>query len=887
MAILSLAAFAQKGNSAKGGSASQTVIRTETRLVLVDAIVRDKKGKIVTDLGPGDFRLWEDGKAKPIASFSRERAGSPDQPEAQHFVFLFDELGDSAASRELRQRIADFAGAYASPDRLMAVANFNEAQAGPSGLRTTTVEVSITQEFTAMADRVQQAAVGPVPAAGQRTGVPIVQSIMEAIRVLADSMANIRGRKSLIVVSASPLDWGPWRSRVTQAMWQEDAIRTCNRADVAVYAANPDLRTLADATGGRWIGNDLARELGAIVDDQEKGYVLGFQPFESPDGRCHSLRVQTTRRGLEVRARNAYCNVKAPDQLAENVNGKELEALAAGLSAGNAAASMELPYFYSSPGIALVDLAMEMDLANLKFVTRDGKQHADLDLVGLAYATDGQVAGRFSETVPLDFATPEEADAFRAQPYHYERQFRLPTGRYNVRVAFGSGDLNFGKAEAPLTIDAWDGRHLAISGIALSSGARKVADLTSDLDPSMLEGHKDLIAASLEISPSGSNRFRGAAPCVGYLEINEPLLAGPNPPAINLEIRVLDRQTGEQKEARTLGTADFVRPGNPVVPVLLRAPIASLPQGSYVLEVKALRSPGEDTVVRTVEFAVSEEAAKAAADNEIAEAVSQPEGAPPAPPPLVIPAAPGSKQASEAEQEQFLAAARQFALEYAKSLPNFLCTQTVIRFIQDGLGSPRPRDTLTVEVSYFDQQEDYRLTEVNGGPAGIGYSDARGTVSRGEFGNNLRTIFDPASAAEFHFERWTTLRGRRAAVYSFRVERSKAHYAISASMYDEVFQEQVGLRGEAAIDRETYGILRLIYMADAMPPGFPVQRTSVTVDYGDAEIAGKSYLLPLKAVVELQRSWRASRNEVTFHSYRKFSSDSSVSFGEEEPKPQP
>ena len=299
-----------------------------------------------------------------------------------------------------------------------------------------------------------------------------------------------------------------------------------------------------------------------------------------------------------------------------------------------------------------------------------------------------------------------------------------------------------------------------------------------------------------------------------------------------------------------------------------------------------MRSPGEESVVRTVEFEVSEEAAAAAAGNEAAEAVSRLEGAPPAPPPPVIPATPGSWQASEAEQERFLEAARQVALEYAKSLPNFLCAQTVVRFIQEGLGSPRQRDTLTVEVSYYEQQEDYRLTEVNGVPAGMGYSDARGTVSRGEFGGRLRTIFDPASAAEFHLERWMTLRGRRAAVYSFRVERSKANYAITLGMNDDVSQEPVGLRGEAVIDRETYGILRLIYMADAIPPGSPVQRTSVTVDYGDAEIGGKSYLLPLKAVVELQRSWRASRNEVTFHSYRKYSTDSSISFGEE-PKPQP
>jgi len=905
LAILSLSAFAQKGNDAKGGSASQAVIRTEARLVLVDAIVRDKKGKIVADLDAGDFRLWEDGKEQPITSLSLEKAGAPDQSEAQHLLFLFDRVGFQDRDLAVRQAVANFAGAYASPNRYMAVVDFD-------------AKLRIAQNLTAITERVQRAAVSKAEAgeqsrdapgapadfnsliansgadpymsryvlrqAQQQAAAPLPQwlsvPLLDAIGALADGTADVRGRKLLVVLGDSrrPVDAPDSQVAAT--------ARACNRANVAVYATDAILKTLAEKTGGRRISNDLINELGAIVDERDKRYVLGFKPVESPDGSCHTLRVKIRRDGLDVQARNAYCNTKAQDLLAGKVQGRDLETRAAGPSPGNAAATMELPYFYSSPGIALVDLAMEMDLANLKFVKQNGKQHADWGLVGLAYGADGAVAGRFSDAVPLDFATLEETEAFRKQPYRYERQFRLPAGKYNVRVAFGSGDQNFGKVEAPLTIAAWDGQHLAVSGIALSSDASKAPDLASDLDPSLLEGHKDLVAKSLLISPSGRNRFRGSAPCFGYLEISDPELAGPNPPAVNLEVRVLDRGTGEQKVAGAFSLSSYMRPGNPVVPVLLRAPIASLPLGSYVLELKVVRSPGSDPVVRTVEFQVVEAGAAAAGADQTAELMSQPESAPPAPPPPVVNPAPDSRQASESEQEQFLAAARKLALDYAKSLPNFLCTQTVNRFIDQGRYSPKI-DTLTVEVGYYQQEEGYSLTEVDGAPVDMDYTDVRGTISRGEFGSNLRTIFDPASAAEFHFVRWTTLRGRRAAVYSYRVERSKAHYAITAGANYKFSREQVGLRGEAVIDGETYGILRLNYMAADIPSGFPVRRTSVTVDYGDAEIGGKRYLLPLKAVVELQDKSQTHKNEVTFHSYRKFSSDSSISFGEEEPKPQP
>jgi len=634
---------------------AQQVIRTETRLVLVDAVVRDKKGNAVTGLAAADFRLWEDGKERPIASSSLEAAAPADQPQAQYLVFLFDGSGVSAASRvaaekNARQDVANFAGAYASPARYMAVVNFNG-------------DLAIAQNLTALADRVQRAAgdaaqvsertagapadsglrsVSGRPitagasdnnsaAAAQVSGVEHSQSaayaqqaryqhqephenaygdsvlqkgfpILDAIGVLADSMAATRGRKSIVILSASVPS-----GDIPPAVQVAAAVRACNAANVAVYATNPDLKTLAEETGGRWIDNHkLVRELGEISDDQEKRYILSFTPVESPDGSCHSLRVRTNRPGLDVRARDAYCNAKPPDLLAGKVEGKALEMRAAAPSVGNAAASMTLSYFYSSPGIAVVNLAMEMDLANLKFTKQSGKQHAELNLVALANGPDGEVAGRFSEAVPLDFETAQEAEAFRKQPYRYEHQFDLPSGRYNLRVAFSSGEETFGKVEAPLTVDPWDGQHLALSGIALASESHYVSDLTSDLDPSLTEGRKRLVAKSVEVSASGANRFHRSAPCYAYLEIYDPPLAAPNPPTVALAMRIVDQATGEQKQAGTVPAATFIRPGNPVVPVLLNIPIAALSPGAYRLEVKASHSPGTDSVIRTVEFQVEE-----------------------------------------------------------------------------------------------------------------------------------------------------------------------------------------------------------------------------------------------------------------------------------------
>src|ERR1700722_14328426 len=49
---------------------SPVVIKKESRLVLVDAVVTDKKGNYTKDLSDKDFKIYEDNKEQHVASFS-------------------------------------------------------------------------------------------------------------------------------------------------------------------------------------------------------------------------------------------------------------------------------------------------------------------------------------------------------------------------------------------------------------------------------------------------------------------------------------------------------------------------------------------------------------------------------------------------------------------------------------------------------------------------------------------------------------------------------------------------------------------------------------------------------------------------------------------------
>src|SRR5260370_8516077 len=71
------------------GTSDLGVIHVETREVLVDAVVTDKKGNYIRDLAQKDFKAWEDGKEQSITSFSfEESTGSPNN-STPHYIVLF------------------------------------------------------------------------------------------------------------------------------------------------------------------------------------------------------------------------------------------------------------------------------------------------------------------------------------------------------------------------------------------------------------------------------------------------------------------------------------------------------------------------------------------------------------------------------------------------------------------------------------------------------------------------------------------------------------------------------------------------------------------------------------------------------------------------------
>jgi VWFA-related protein len=367
------------------------------------------------------------------------------------------------------------------------------------------------------------------------------------------------------------------------------------------------LYELAEGTGGFVIvnTNDLLGGLEKIAKDQSQYYVLGYKPAESPEGSCHTLKVKVERGGTIVRARSGYCSVRPLDLLAGNSIEKDLETRAAGEMAGNVTGTMEAPFFYVSPNTARLDLAIDIPSNAIKFEKVKGKQHAAVNVLGMACNPDGSVAARFSDTVNVDLDGKKEVEEFEKKPLHYESQFEVASGKYTLKVVFSSGSESFGKLALPLSVDPYDGKQLNLSGVALSNDLHRVSDISADLDAELLEDRKPLVVKGLEVTPSASNHFKKTDNAAVYVEIYEPLLLGGNPPKFGLEFKVVDRKSGAEKmDFGVTDTASAIRPGNPVVPLGLKLPLASLDPGSYRLELRAMDSANNATKFRTADFEV-------------------------------------------------------------------------------------------------------------------------------------------------------------------------------------------------------------------------------------------------------------------------------------------
>jgi hypothetical protein len=238
---------------------------------------------------------------------------------------------------------------------------------------------------------------------------------------------------------------------------------------------------------------------------------------------------------------------------------------------------------------------------------------------------------------------------------------------------------------------------------------------------------------------------------------------------------------------------------------------------------------------------------------------------------------------SEIDTAALLDKARTVALQYSRSLPDFVCTEVIER--STGLTDLRPvpvvwrvKDTLSVKLSYFDRKEDHKLILINGKPTDRTFDSLGGAIGMGEFGGMLGGIFEPSSMAAFKRESSRTLRGHRVAVYSYAIRQDHSTYLLSSGAPGATRQALVAFHGSLEIDTESASILRFTYQADNIPKDVVLTYALSAVDYDFAKVGGREYLLPSTSETEMHTPKLWLRNHIRFRDYNKYGSDSIISF---------
>lgn len=231
---------------------------------------------------------------------------------------------------------------------------------------------------------------------------------------------------------------------------------------------------------------------------------------------------------------------------------------------------------------------------------------------------------------------------------------------------------------------------------------------------------------------------------------------------------------------------------------------------------------------------------------------------------------------TEAERRKLISELREYALNYDKALPDFLCTQVTRRFYDPaGLEYWVAADTITAKLSYFQRKEEKKILFVNNQYKDIDWDKVGGATSTGEFGDMLREIFEKQSETSFQWERWGTLRKHRTHVIRYQVPQSRSRWAI---VYEKAMSVTPGYTGLIYADAQTGMILRVTLEALDLPASFPIQVAKNMLDYDYTEIAGSTFLLPLRAEVRMREGRLLIRNDIEFRNYRKFGADTSISF---------
>jgi VWFA-related protein len=808
-------------------ASDSTVVSTASTESSVDLIVRDRHGRAVRDLQPGDLRITEDGATVTVRKLElRSWNGSRDasRADAPRFVSLVvDQLGDSGQKvpRDVMQEMAKRLGAanvffsvWSVRDRVRLLQPFTRDQVALKhalgGWRKGSPAKS--QEL-------------PDSKAGEPADVQAVEQ--QTIRMASEMVRDQHSRPSAALLFALAQEQRKLPGRKT-VLYVSDGLQVsgltsgdllaitgvANRSQVSFYSV--DVSGISDAAADA--AANLYRDatlMGAMMDQAKSGPT--YKQSQPGDPSMYSGKVSQTYTGRNQAANNNQLRKLALDTGGIYFNGSNLR------NALNRVAEDITTYYEISYSGAtqkydghFCPMTVSIDRARVQTQARSG--YFSMPPFGLRDISPFEVpmlnaltGAERQETIWFRCAVTPGMGAHHAS-------------NVSLRVAVPINGLVAREDEGTKRFRL----HVAMLALVRAQDGHVLKKLSRDI---LLEGPLE-----------GLQQARKQT-----YKLEEPFDVSTNKYLI--DIAIADQNAGK------LSTKTI----DPAKPEITDAEWNTTAPGEQP-PTEAENVGAQQAPVKLEEKQGFEE--EAGGSGLIA------------PPELM----PNAVRPGDRELQSILDGVRQRTGEYKRRLPNFVCLMKTKRFVDpSGRAGWKLDDSYTSALRYDGTEESALLLDVNGKRVRRGDQGAfEGASVTGEFGETLGMIFSDRAHAHIEWLGMAQVLGARAHVFKCTVAAQNSEYRVVANRN---LWLHAAYHAFVYVDANSLSIWRLTIAADDIPASFPIKESGLRIDYDYVPIGGQEYLLPIEATLRVRIGRRYLRkNEIEFQNYHKYLAESRLRF---------
>ena len=654
---------------------SQTgyTFKAQTELVLVNVTVRDKNGNPVRDLKPEDFTVLEDNKPQKVATFDLENTENVQQVPMQQANLLSVPVtktktsasapaasAQESAIKDRRLIILFFDLSAMQPDEIERSSNaaqdYLSKQMEPADLVSVVSlgnTITVNQDFTS--DREKLKAVLQSFNTGANAGFELgstgttegtadsgqsftvddteynifnTDRRLQALRAIADQVANVPQKKSLIYFSS-----GMQRTGIENQSELRAAINSAVLANLSIYtldirglqalppggeAQSASLRgtsaysgraqlnaldsnfqsqetlvTLAADTGGKAFldSNDFGRVFKGVQDDTSMYYLLGYHSTNTNrDGKYRRITVKVNRPGVKIDARRGY--YAEADFRHSNKDDRERqlqEELASELPSTDLPVYLATAYFRLSDNRYYVPLSLIVPGSEIPFSRNRDLDKATLDILAMVTDEKKFPVSEIRETVKLAVSASNEVQRKNVQ---YDTGLTLMPGKYHLKVVVRENEAGrMGSFETDFTIPDLKSTPLKMSSIVMASQLQAA--------PKKDTGNP-LVQNGQEIVPSVTRVFSANQHLYLYYEVYDP--AKETAPETNGRaaeknakpgVRVMSNVAFFQGDTKAYETPlvkvqEVTVPGRKAAVFQLDVPLSELKPGFYTCQVNVI-----------------------------------------------------------------------------------------------------------------------------------------------------------------------------------------------------------------------------------------------------------------------------------------------------------